>query len=284
MSACCSGAGPSFRSRRRRACSSSGQPDGIGIQQERVQHHVVLEAARLDAHAGRASAAPISRRRRSSDRAGVFEPRLQRLGRFSAVDGARLARLPARGRSCPARIRPPPISKSRRRPAHPPESPSSHASSSSGVSSDAIVARRACPRSGPSSFSRLMELQLLVDAPSARRGRRPAPSPPRSRTRSARRCRWSPAACSCGCCSTLFCRLSRYILRSTSAARSSAASTEPNCSIRSLRALVADARRAGNVVDGVALEREQVGHLRGLHAHEFLHLGRRRTRRRPSRG
>ena len=40
-----------------------------------------------------------------------------------------------------------------------------------------------------------------------------------------------------------------------------------------LRALVADARRAGNVVDGVAHERQQVGHLVGAHAHELLDLG-----------
>ena len=38
-------------------------------------------------------------------------------------------------------------------------------------------------------------------------------------------------------------------------------------------ALVADAGSAGDVVDGVAFEREQVGHLRGRHAHELLHLG-----------
>src|ERR1022692_1970442 len=177
--------------------------------------------------------------------------------------------------------------------------------------------------------------------------------------------------------STLFCRLSRYILRSTSAARSMAASTEPKRSIRSRaplspmpgapgmlsmaspfsanrsatcagitprnsltfagpyhssslagfsmetrslticsqalahqdaldvvlqalaihlaldlggaldgrfhrtealdqvpRALVADARRARNVVDGVALQREQVRHLRRHHAQKLLDLRR----------
>ena len=41
-----------------------------------------------------------------------------------------------------------------------------------------------------------------------------------------------------------------------------------------LRALVADARRARNVVDGVALQRQQVGHLVRPHAHELLHLRR----------
>ena len=39
-----------------------------------------------------------------------------------------------------------------------------------------------------------------------------------------------------------------------------------------LGALVADARRAGNIIDGVALEREQVGHLLGSDAHEGFHF------------
>ena len=40
------------------------------------------------------------------------------------------------------------------------------------------------------------------------------------------------------------------------------------------RAFVADSRRAGNVIDRVPLQRQQIGHLRRLHAQEFLHLGR----------
>ena len=38
------------------------------------------------------------------------------------------------------------------------------------------------------------------------------------------------------------------------------------------RAFVPDARRARNVIDGIALQRQQVGHLVRPHAHEFLHL------------
>ena len=39
-----------------------------------------------------------------------------------------------------------------------------------------------------------------------------------------------------------------------------------------LRAFVADARRAGDVVDRIAAQRQQVGHLFGPHTHESLHL------------
>ena len=39
------------------------------------------------------------------------------------------------------------------------------------------------------------------------------------------------------------------------------------------RALVADARRARDVVDGISFQRQQIRHLRRLHAHELLHLG-----------
>ena len=71
--------------------------------------------------------------------------------------------------------------------------------------------------------------------------------------------------------SRLFCRLSRYVYAPPRAARSSAASTSRTAD-QVARALVSDARRARDVVDGVALKRQQVGHLRRLHAHELLHL------------
>ena len=35
------------------------------------------------------------------------------------------------------------------------------------------------------------------------------------------------------------------------------------------RAFFADPGRARNVVDGIAHQRQQIGHLRGLHAHEL---------------
>ena len=61
--------------------------------------------------------------------------------------------------------------------------------------------------------------------------------------------------------SRLFCRLSRYIF-----ARDFGGAVERGCDGAELGdevdgAFVADAGRAGNVVDGIAFEGEQVGHL-----------------------
>ena len=73
--------------------------------------------------------------------------------------------------------------------------------------------------------------------------------------------------------SRLFCSDSRYVLRSTSAAWSSAASDAAEALDQLDRTFVADAGRAGNVVDGIAAQGHHVDDLLRRHAENFLDLG-----------
>ena len=84
ISACCSGRRAQLQIQPPPGLLVQRAARGVGIQQKGVQHHVVLEAARLRFPCGPAPAAPISRRRRSWARAASSSHGF-RCGRFSAV-------------------------------------------------------------------------------------------------------------------------------------------------------------------------------------------------------
>ena len=125
---------------------------GVGIQQEGVQHHVVVEAARLDAQAAPVRASPTFTSQAIFDCAGILQPRLQ--VRRNARHAPRAPRRPARpGRWCPARTRLPPISRSPPPPARPAASASQACSSS--ALAITLYCRSRVSSLGPSSLSRL---------------------------------------------------------------------------------------------------------------------------------
>ena len=125
---------------------------GVGVQQEGVQHHVVRRSRAPRCPCRAAPAAPTSRRRRSSTRAGIFEPRPQRREMLGSARRA-LRRAATRGRCVSSANSPSRRFRDRHRDrrARAPE-PVQQASIAAGDSS-ADNRARACPRSGPSSLA-----------------------------------------------------------------------------------------------------------------------------------
>ena len=134
--------------------------DGVGIQQEGVEHDVVLEAAGFDAEAGEREQGGLHV---AGDLGGggVFEPGLQVRQVFGG-DGARLAGLPGEADGIERELAFGRISEI----ATATGAPSANGGEP-GVAArrrsarTAVIARRGRPRAGPSSFSRLWNSSSL---------------------------------------------------------------------------------------------------------------------------
>ena len=193
-------------------------------------------------------------------RACVFEQRLQPRDQVER-HGARLAgaarpgRCVSSGSSPIARLR----DRHRHRRARPGSPPATHPPPPTSSSAPIIARARVLAR--PQFAQQAVELQVLVDLLQQRRVRLLRLHRLQRELDRDIGSRASPAACSCGCA-----RRCSAGSRGTSCApprRRARWPPRPSRSARSgPRALVADAGRAGDVVDRVALERQQVGHLR----------------------
>ena len=233
-SACASGRGAQLAVEAAAASApSSEQPDGSASSRKRVEHHVVGEAAPRQCPGGRSASSADFTSQAIFGRAGVFEQRLAAAPAACRGTARASPGCPRQADACPAATRP------RRRRAiatatgAPAGIAASHAATASAVFERAGSPARACPRPAPVRAAGCGTPAPCRPASAARHVRLLRAHRLDAKTRWGRRSRASPGACSCGCARALFCRLSRYVLRSTSAARSMAASTEPKRSIRS---------------------------------------------------